>query len=1126
MQCVVDVRPNTRRMKTISMDDSGITAVALNSIDSPATNEPCRSSSPDSFYDSDDVLSNESGDDEEAGHLITIGQQPSSISHTLLVGNSGDPQDIGDIDLVDIIRHVSPVDQCQPAPEQKLRSVSVYIDEYSFRPDTLKCKVGCIVQFLLAPNSSGCRISCDGEFSGIEISPSNAKYLHNFEKGRVYEVYNEVMNFITCRLEVVDNDVAAILPSASPTPHENHYQVANHSPGDKESLPMKLFGSFIPIKPTPVVEISAVDDDDLSVMTLLSGRVRVDSASLSSSDDGLGFKSDEENDGDVDATAADLESCTEGLSRAAKKRLKYKLRVKKRKQENQELKEIGPITEGEALSASVGKKKTNKKKKKKASTKNSDHSLAQSQSEPVSSSPKIGDVVDLPPPYASMTGVETNISDSVGLPTVLVNGDLVATMSPLRPASYTLATTDWSEDIDIEEEDEMHSQSGLQSPPPYAALVTQSDLESSSSLLRKDASLPGKELETTETENGDSHQHGAEDFGEEIGSDVDSLRAANGVYDNSTVSSASTDSFEDFTGHIALDDVTSILVPKDNHEIHSNDLDSNAPAANDADSIVSELGESDDEIDHSESVVALNDSISIPVDTIGVATTFRKRSILLSALGLKQEAVPTPAPASIPPITAPTSTPLSVAQTKYDAGKVVAISSVKVDALSVPIASDAVATSANGRAKIDGSEATETTVLSTQSTANSKSADTATASATKASVDTKDIAPPKPSPTLVDVVKGANKSTKASLVPFNATEVANETAAESKVVAPSTSSVKSPKSPAIASSQISNTSSMSLTKAIAAETSAPPIQIRTSKSDTTSGLPLSSKSSMSTHQISVSDVVQQAAIIPKAVSIPTGQVSEKDIPKKGPKGKKAKPIEPVNSKTEVKEVDDIPKPAVVVSTTKASLDAPVATLAHSPSADESTDVYNEANDEIIQLLLQSKSLIPHTLIVNPFLMRSFHYVGLAEAERMADNQSTETLPRGKVVGVFRYESLPFHKTVEKTATTDTPRSVSTGVTSFCATPQDSPVDGSTIVTPSPERPPTARNPAKSKAKPVPASLRPSELSQKSDELHSRSTSDVINNPNASVGATPSSVRPGKDSNMRYRGNRHKNKETS
>jgi hypothetical protein len=330
MNCIIDVKPNTRRMKPLSMDESGITAVALiseTSMDSHT--HSAHSISSESFYDSDDVLSdvdyeqgeeNNADDDEDdeidAHHLISIGDQ--------LIKDpfSEDPHDLGDLYLTDILDAAN------------LEDFVILVDEYSFRPDRVECAKHAVVKFVLDDACSSFTISCDGEFNEVSLNRFQKTYRHQFQRAGILEVYNNRFNFVCCRVEVHSDD------ADSPTQMHLH----NKPTSLPSALPsaifdsnqLRLFGSFLPAKLPLSSDVSQTSSSILNPLAVCpSSAQSIELPSVSLGHD-LHLNEVTYLSHNEEECLQVLQDCLEydkmeNLSRAAKKRLKYKQRTRNKK---------------------------------------------------------------------------------------------------------------------------------------------------------------------------------------------------------------------------------------------------------------------------------------------------------------------------------------------------------------------------------------------------------------------------------------------------------------------------------------------------------------------------------------------------------------------------------------------------------------------------------------------------------------------------------------------------------------------------------------------------------------------------------------------------------------------------
>lgn len=144
-----------------------------------------KASDSDSFYDSDDVLTDES------------------------------------VKFDSLADFQHPLSSYDFDPNMKVHSV--YIDEFSFRPSHLTCKVGEAVRFVLEYGMKTCSLICEDEFESITLSSAvKDTYIHQFKHTGIFEVKNEIFNFVGCTV---------------------HVSFSSPSVKIKQSAP-KLFGSF------------------------------------------------------------------------------------------------------------------------------------------------------------------------------------------------------------------------------------------------------------------------------------------------------------------------------------------------------------------------------------------------------------------------------------------------------------------------------------------------------------------------------------------------------------------------------------------------------------------------------------------------------------------------------------------------------------------------------------------------------------------------------------------------------------------------------------------------------------------------------------------------------------------
>jgi hypothetical protein len=202
----------------------------------------------DSFYDSDDEF-RDNEEDPQIEVRDETGEGYNFNEPSLIIENSGKAEK-------NILRTpLTPSFFEKPAIDFSLPydisngencAASVYINEFSISPLTVKCCVNDKIRFVLNMNETA-SLSCEekGLFEHIPLTPTQPLFIYQFPVGGEYHVTNEVYSF--ARSTII------VSPSCS---EQKQSEINQH-----HSTPPKLFGSFsaaaATLPPKPVFHLSS-----------------------------------------------------------------------------------------------------------------------------------------------------------------------------------------------------------------------------------------------------------------------------------------------------------------------------------------------------------------------------------------------------------------------------------------------------------------------------------------------------------------------------------------------------------------------------------------------------------------------------------------------------------------------------------------------------------------------------------------------------------------------------------------------------------------------------------------------------------------------------------------------------
>jgi hypothetical protein len=202
----------------------------------------------DSFYDSDDVFSLEDTDNQTHSLYADALEQSTPV---LL--NQSDIATIfdGPKELLSSSHHHHEklVNDPHEQRNTNLHSpttfnsssesfLTVYINEFNFHPKLVQCTIRDNIRFALNENEvSNCILTCEGQFERIILNDEQPFFIYCFPEEGEYKVYNEIYNFVDCKIVVLDE-----VPKAN-----------------KQQTPPKLFGSFNVVPPKPVFNLASAE---------------------------------------------------------------------------------------------------------------------------------------------------------------------------------------------------------------------------------------------------------------------------------------------------------------------------------------------------------------------------------------------------------------------------------------------------------------------------------------------------------------------------------------------------------------------------------------------------------------------------------------------------------------------------------------------------------------------------------------------------------------------------------------------------------------------------------------------------------------------------------------------------